>query len=94
MPPGRVAERAVRAALRRNGIDPKFAGHRGRRQGVFVRQRSDTMVRVTVDVDSPVDRDALAKDIPEILAAAGYRLKASGSEDIPAWSVTRPAEES
>jgi hypothetical protein len=50
MPPGRVSRESIRRLLARNGLKPMHADHMGHREGIFLRQRSDTVVSVSVDI--------------------------------------------
>jgi hypothetical protein len=92
MPPGRVSREAVRRVLRRAVIKPLHADHLGRREGVFVRQTTDTTVSVAVDVDDVDSRSSLFEGVRQALEAAGYTLEDASSPDIPRWYVTKPVD--
>lgn len=93
MPPGRVSREVIRRLLARNDLKPRHVDRRGKREGIFVWQHRDTLVRVSVDVDDGESRQALHQRVHDVLTEAGYALEDRSSADTPAWWVTQPVDQ-
>jgi hypothetical protein len=87
-----LTRQRVSSVLRRAGFRVQYAESFGRRQGIFVRQTTPTMVRIVIDIDSGACRQSQREEIITALKATKFTVNGDQEDDVCGLEVTLLAD--